>query len=179
MLDLIKTFILGILIDKKIRYIFIFIFLSFLYRFIKWLLVVSLYEMSPVSFSKVNNDGSLSFIFLKRYEQTIYPEKYQLPTRYGKRVKEFDVKMPYKTKDCEANFFKIYENLVVNFFRNNKDVFTIDFVSKFPRNIGDISYDDGKHNIVKIYEKLKKEGVIFNRNEKINYCDELKKYNKR
>ena len=57
MFDIIKTFILGILVDKRYRFIFIFIAISLVYRFILWSIVAINYELSPVYFVGVNKNG--------------------------------------------------------------------------------------------------------------------------
>ena len=90
MLDLIKTFILGIWIEKKYRYFFLFILITLIYRFTMWFLSITPSELAPVNFMSLNSDGSLTFIYRDKYEQTIYPQNYQLPRRYGHKNKNYD-----------------------------------------------------------------------------------------
>ena len=56
MFDIIKTFILGILVDRRYRFIFIFIAISLIYRFFLWSVVAVRYELSPVYFVGVNKN---------------------------------------------------------------------------------------------------------------------------
>ena len=79
MFDIIKTFILGILVDKRYRFIFIFIAISLIYRFFLWSVVVVRYELSPVYFVGVNKNGSLQFRFGRNY-QDMYTKEYELPS---------------------------------------------------------------------------------------------------
>ena len=91
MFDLIKTFILGIWIEKKYRYLFLFILFTLFYRFLMWIISISTYEMAPVDFIKINNNGSLTFIYNKRYEQVIYPNGFKTPTKSGHKNKKYDI----------------------------------------------------------------------------------------
>jgi len=177
MIDLIKTFILGIWIEKKYRYLFLFILFTMLYRFAKWLAVIVAFEMTPVKFISINNDGSLNFVYLKKYEQTIYPNGYQMPTKNGKKNENYDVKGVIDTKQCEKDFFKIYETAVLKIINSStENKFIIHFDKKFPKNIGEISYFDNNDNEKYIYETLHKQGFIFDIDKDINYCNEVKKF---
>ena len=100
MFDLIKTFILGIWIEKKYRYLFLFILFTLFYRFLMWVISVSTYEMAPVDFIKINNNRNLTFIYNKRYKQTIYPNSFKIPTKSGHKNKTYDVEKVKDTKQC-------------------------------------------------------------------------------
>ena len=179
MIDLIKTFILGLFIDKKYRYLLLFIIIASVYRFLRWLSVIALFTITNADFKQINNDGSLSFNFIK-YEQKIYPKKYQLPTKNGKKNKNFDMQNIKDTKSCEQKFFNIYVRAVNDLIGSSKNKkFILHFDSKIPINIGDISYFDANQNEKYIYDSLKEQGMIFDREDEIDYCEELKKVSKR
>lgn len=175
MLDLIKTLILGILIDKKYRYIFLFILITLIYRFMLWIAVLSIYKMSPVEFIKINDNGSLTFIYAKKYEETMY-SNYQIPTKTGRKNKKYDVKNVKNTKQCESDFFKLYERAVNNLLKSSKDKkFILIIEKKFPVNIGEITFFD-KENIEKpIFKTLYEQGFIFDKSQEVDYCKELKR----
>ena len=178
MFDLIKTFIIGIWIEKKYRYFFIFITITIIYRIVKWSIVFFTFVMTPVTFISINNDGSLNFLFLKKYTQTIYPKNYQLPTKHGKRNKNYDTHL-YDSKKCEQEFFKIYENAVQHLINSSAEKkFIIYFDKKVPHKIGDISYYNNLDLEVFIYERLYDQGFIFDKLSDVNYCEELKKFKK-
>ena len=176
MLDLIKTFFLGIWVEKKFRYLFLFLIICSFYRFIKWFSVLIIYTMAPVSFSQVNDDGSLSFVFLKKFDQKIYPKNYQMPTKNGHKNKNYDIKDVINTKKCEQDFFKQYKNAVEYIIKSSVDnKFIIYFDEKFPTKIGEIGYYDSADVEQFVYEKLYKQGFIFDKKKDINYCEEYKK----
>ena len=177
MIDLIKTFILGIWIEKRYRYIFLFLTIAILYRILKWIMVLTTFTMSPVSFISINNDGSLKFVFLKKYIQNIYPNNYQLPVKNGRKNKNYEVKNIYNTKECEKEFFKIYQDAISRLINSSVDKkFIIHFDKKFPTKIGDISYFNNLNNEVFIYETLYNQGFIFDKKKDINYCLEIKNF---
>lgn len=180
MLDLIKTFIYGIWIEKKYRYLFIFIVITLVYKMAKWMAVFWLFEMSPVVFNQINNDGSLSFQFAKKYEQSIYPKDYQLPTKAGKKNKNYDIKKVVNTKKCEAEYFaKIYIPAVNSLIKSSADSkFLIYFYKKIPKKVGDVSYFNNTDKEKYIYETLYKQGIIFHKLKDVNYCEIMKKYDK-
>ncbi len=179
MIDLIKTFILALFVDKKYRYLLLFIIIASVYRFLKWLSVMTLFTMPNTDFRQVNNDGSLSFNFIK-YEQKIYPKNYQLPTKRGKRNKKFDIKDIKNTKLCEQKFFEIYVSAVNDLVRSSRNKkFILHFDSKIPVSIGDISYFDSNQNEKYIYSSLREQGAIFDKKDDIDYCEELKRISKK
>ena len=99
MFDLIKTFVANIFIDKKYRVVFALIVITLFYRFTKWAIIQSQYIMMPVRFVKINNSGSLSFIYASQ-EQKIYSSLYRLPrkTLFNK---------------CERKYFeKVYKKYI-------------------------------------------------------------------
>jgi len=111
------------------------------------------------------------FNFARKYDQVVYPKDFQLPTRYGKRNKKFDLRGFRESKDCEKEFFKIYERAVDALIRSSANKkFVIDFESKFPKNIGEVSYLDGSGNNVDIYETLYRQEMIFKADKEIDYC---------
>ena len=178
MFDLIKTFILGIWEDKKARYLAIFFVICGLYRFIKWTIVFTSYQITPVSFVSVQDDGALVFNFVRKYEQVIYPKDFQLPTRYGRRNKKFDLKGFRESKTCEKEFFKIYERAVDSLIRSSANkLFVLDFERKFPKNIGEASYLDVNGNNTNIYETLYKQGMIFDAGIEVDFCKVLQNLN--
>ena len=176
MLDLIKTFIAGIWIEKRYRYVVIFLMICSLYRFYHWMIVLLNYEMHPVIFKGIQDDGGLRFTFAKKYDQTIYPQNWQLPKRHGVRNKNYDVKAIRDSKVCEVEFFKIYSNAVSALVRSAVgDKFAIHFDKKFPKNVGEIFYID-KNGIEKsIYRTLYVQGMIFDKVKDVNYCEEIMK----
>ena len=174
MLDLIKTFIAGIWMEKRYRYIVIFLMICSLYRFYNWAVVLFNYEMHPVTFKGINDNGSLRFTFAKKYDQTIYPKNLQLPTRYGVRNKNYDIKAIRDSKACEAEFFKIYSNAVDALVRSAVgEKFAIDFEKKFPKNVGEIFYIDKNGQEKSIYQALYSQGMIFDKTKDVNYCEEI------
>ena len=175
MLDLIKTLILGILIDRKYRYIFLFIFVTLIYRFMLWVAVLSIYEMSPVEFVKINDNGSLTFIYAKKYKETIY-SNYQIPTKTGHRNKKYDVKNVKDTKQCESDFFKLYKRAINDLLKSSGDKkFILKIEKKFPVNIGEIIFFN-KENVEKpIFKSLYEQGFIFDKSQEVDYCKELKR----
>ena len=175
MFDLIKTFILGIWIEKKYRYLFLFILFTLFYRFLMWIISISTYEMAPVDFIKINNNGSLTFIYNKRYEQVIYPNGFQIPTKSGHRNKTYDIKNVKNTKQCERDFFTLYKKALNDLLNSSADgKYILRFKTKFPKNTGEITYFD-KDNIEKpIFDTLYKQGFIFNKTDNIDYCEKLK-----
>ena len=177
MLDFIKTLILGIWIDKKYRYIFLFILVTLIYRFMLWVAVLSIYEMSPVEFVKINDNGSLTFIYAKKNKETIRPDEYQLPTKNGHKNKKYDIKNVKDTKQCESDFFELYKHAVNNLLRSSEDKkFILKIKRKFPINIGEVTYFD-RENIEKpIFKTLYEQGFIFDKSREIDYCKELKKF---
>ena len=176
MLDLIKTIIAGIWVEKRYRYIVIFLMICSGYRFYNWMVVRLDYEMYPVAFKSINNDGSLRFTFAKKYDQTIYPKNLQLPTKYGVRNKNYDVSTIRDSKACEAEFFKIYSNAVSALVRSAVgDKLAIHFDKKFPKNVGEIIYID-KNGVEKsIYQTLYSQGIVFDKTKDVNYCEEVMK----
>ncbi len=175
MFDLVKTFIFGIFFEKKYRYIFLFILITLIYRFILWLLVLFMYEMSPVDFVKLNNDGSLTFVYAKKYEETIYPYNFQLPTKSGRKNKKYDVKDIKNTKHCERDFFVLYKKAVSDLLKSSEDgKYILKFEKKFLKNYGEISYYDSEKKERSVFKTLREQGFIFDKNEDIDYCKELK-----
>ena len=176
MFDLIKTIIAGIWVERRYRYIIIFLLACSAYRFYNWAVVLFDYEMHPVVFKQINDDGSLQFTFAKKYNQTIYPQNLQLPTRHGVRNENYDVKAVRDSKACEAEFFKIYSSAVMALVRSAVgDKFAIHFEKKFPKNVGEIFYID-KNGVEKnIYQALYSQGMVFDKTKDVNYCEEVMK----
>ena len=175
MFDLIKTFILGIWIEKKYRYIFIFIFITIVYRFMMWFSILMMYEISPVNFVKLNNNGSLTFVYANRYKQTIYPYAYQLPTKHGHKNKVFDVKNVKNTKQCEKDFFLLYKQALEKLLQSSEDgKFILKFQRKFPYNLGEITYYNREGIENNVFQTLYKQGFVFDRKDNIDFCQELK-----
>ena len=176
MLDLIKTFILGIWIEKKYRYLFIFIVFTLAYRFTVWVISLSIYEMAPVDFVSINKNGSITFIYEKKYEQTIYPYNMKLPTKSGHKNKHYDIKNVKDTKQCEQDFFKLYVKALNDLLKSSADgKYIIRFVKKFPKNIGEISYFDTDNIEKEVFKTLYNQGFIFDTSDDVDYCEELKK----
>ena len=166
MFDIIKTFILGILVDKRYRFIFIFIAISLIYRFFLWSVVVVRYELSPVYFVGVNKNGSLQFRF-GRNHQDIYTNDYELPSN------------GFFSGQCEKDYYNmVYTQSVNSLIRSaNHKEFMIKFASKFPRNIGKIYYEfSGNKEVREVFETLFNNGIIFKKekNKKPDYCIQLR-----
>ena len=66
MFDLIKTFIEGLWIDKKYRYIFLFILITLCYRCVKTSVIYTQEEITPVKFVKMNSDASMELVYLSK-----------------------------------------------------------------------------------------------------------------
>ena len=179
MLDLIKTFILGIWIEKKYRYFFLFIFITLIYRLYSWVSVIMLQEISPVEFVKIEKDGALTFVYKKKYEQTIYPNDFQLPSKNGHKNPNYDVKDIKDTKKCEKDFFVLYQKATMDILKSSADnKYIIKFGNKFPKKIGEITYYDSDNIETSVFQKLYHQGFIFNQEKDVDYCEELKKITK-
>ena len=167
MFDIIKTFILGILVDKRYRFIFIFIAISLVYRFILWSIVAINYELSPVYFVGVNKNGSLRLHFGRSYHD-VYTDEYYLPSS------------GFFKSQCEKDYYNMVylQNVDSLICSANHKEFMIKFTSKFPRNIGKIYYEfSGNKKVREVFETLFENGVIFKKedNVKPNYCVQLRK----
>lgn len=165
MLDLIKTFVLNILIDKRYRYVFIFITITLCYRCSKWLYVIQQNPLMPVKFVRINKDGSLSFR-IGHFYQDMYSKEYQLPS-----LKSFDM--------CEKEYYnKIYTKYIKSLIQSaNKNQFMIKFDKKIPKKVGKIFYDyAGLDEEREVFENLHKNNIIFEIDKEIDYCVLLRKH---
>lgn len=168
MFDIIKTFILGILIDKRYRFVFFFIFISLAYRFCLWFIVAIKYELAPVKFVGVNDNGSLQFRFGRSYKD-IYTAEYELPSN------------GLFTDECEKKYYNmVYVQDVGSLIRSaNHGEFMIALQHKVPRNIGKVYYEYTANNEVReVFDTLYSNGVIFRKKEngqKPDYCFQLRK----
>ena len=131
--------------------------------------------MAPVDFIKINNNGSLTFIYNKRYEQTIYPDGFKTPTKSGHKNKKYDIKNVKDTKQCESDFFTLYKKALNDLLNSSPDSkYILRYKTKFPSGKGEITYFD-RDNIEKpIFDTLYKQGFIFNKTDNIDYCEKLK-----
>ena len=178
MFDLIKTFVLGIWVEKKYRYIFIFISITIIYRFALWCIVMTSYELSPVEFVNINDNGSITFVYSKKYNETIYPYEFQLPTKYGHKNKKYDIDGVKNTRSCEREFFLLYKRAVNDLIKSSEDgKYILKFKKKILKNYGEISYYDRNKNEKYVFKTLYEQGFIFNKHEDIDYCEKLKERN--
>ena len=176
MFDLIKTFILGIWIEKKYRYFFIFIIITLIYRFFFFFSIVRLQEISTVDFVGIKNDGGIMFIYHKKYDITMYPNDFQLPVRSGRKNKNYDVNGVKNTKQCERDFFILYQKALHDILQSSADKkYILKFYRKFPKKIGEIIYYDKNDIIMPVFNTLYKQGFIFLKTKDIDYCNELRK----
>ena len=166
MFDIIKTFIAGLLVDKRYRFIFIFIAVSLAYRFLLWTVVAVRDELSPVYFVGVNKNGSLQFRFGRNY-QNMYSNEYELPSN------------SFFSSRCEKDYYDmVYLKSVDALVRSaNHKEFMITFTSKFPRKLGKVYYEfSGNKQVREVFETLYSNGTIFKKEpkKKPDYCLQLR-----
>ena len=165
MFDLIKTFIANIFVDKRYRVVFVLIAITLFYRFTKWVIVWSQYTMMPVKFVKINDNGSLTFIYASQ-GQKIYSSVYKLPrkTLFNK---------------CERKYFEeVYRKYVDVIVKSAyKGEFMIKFEKKGFKKYGKIYYDNGGSDEEReIFTFLNQQEVIFDKKQKVDYCTLLRKH---
>ena len=163
MWELIKIFIANLFVEKKYRYIFIFITISLAYRTFKWAYVFSKYTQYPVKFVRVNNNGTLQLKFVG-YEQNIYPTDYQLPSFYS-------------IDHCERDYFQhVYVEALKPFIDDKHGQrFAIEFTSKFIRKKGEVYLETQSKRVKPIYQSLFAQEIIFPKNEEVDYCQQMRK----
>ena len=166
MFDLIKTFIEGLWIDKKYRYIFLFILITLCYRCVKTSVIYTQEEITPVKFVKMNSDASMELVYLSK-DFTLHPSKmYTIPNKNSK-------------DECERNFYNEYFLVdIQSLIRSASDnTFIVRFERHFPFFAGDIYYYNDKDDRKGIFDELHIKGDIFDELEKpIDFC---KKYHDR
>lgn len=160
MLDLLKTFLESIWIDKKYRWIFIFILLTISYSCLKSNFLYTQEEIMPVKLIKLNDNSTLELQYLSN-NFTLHPDKkYILPKKKSKN-------------ECERNFYEQYFLVNMQAMLNSPEdkKFIVRINKKFPFIVGEISFYDRNDNRIEIFDTLYRQGDIFDEIDMpIDFC---------
>ena len=160
MLDLLKTFLESIWIDKKYRWIFIFILLTISYSCLKSNFIYTQEEIMPVKLIKLNDNSTLELQYLSN-NFTLHPDKkYIFPKKKSKN-------------ECERNFYEQYFLVNMQAMLNSPEdkKFIVRINKKFPFIVGEISFYDRNDNRIEIFDTLYRQGDIFDEIDMpIDFC---------
>ena len=160
MLDLLKTFLESIWIDKKYRWIFIFVCITILYRCTKSYTIYSQEEIMPIKQVKLNDNGTIDFVYLSN-NFTLHPsKKYILPKKKSKNECE---------RKLYEEFFEINMNALLKSPEDGNFIIRID--KKIPHLTGEIYFYNQNDDKIAIYETLYNQGDIFDEIDMpIDFC---------
>ena len=160
MWDLIKTFIEGIWIERKYRYIFLFILLTLSYRCMKSNIIYTQEEIMPLKFVELQDNGKIVFTYLSK-DFKLYPsKKYIIPDVNSK-------------DECERNFYNDYFLIDINALIRSatEQTFIVRLESKMPFFVGEVYFYNENDDKIALFETLYDKGDVFNEFDRpIDYC---------